>query len=176
MTPGASDLLRLETWNALKGAAWAMFRKISEEMERSDLTKAQHGLLHVLLREAEPLTPQEIARRCDVTPATVTGILNKLEDGGFVERLRVSPDRRVVHVRVTKKGEASMHEWRETFQRHLGEVMSPLSEGEMRTLVALLTRIAPPVEGPPGGFGALIRHDAAGGPPKRAAAKRRKKR
>jgi DNA-binding MarR family transcriptional regulator len=50
---------------------------------------AQHG----------PLTPSTIARRAGLHPATMTGILDRLERGGWVTRERDADDRRAVLVR-----------------------------------------------------------------------------
>jgi len=139
-----------------------MFHRMGEEAGRADATPAQVGLLHMLIEAGEPLTPREIAKRLEVTPATITGALNRLEESGHVERARESKDRRVVHVRVTPKGRALAKRWREAWWGHFDEVFGPLSDEELRTLVDLLTRVAPPIRGPPGGFGALLRRDAAG--------------
>lgn len=50
------------------------------------------------------MTPSEIAQSLLLTLGTVTTSLNKLEDKGYVQRVRSNTDRRVVHVSLTEKG------------------------------------------------------------------------
>lgn len=155
------DALDLAAWSALKGVAWSIFSGFGAPAPKGEATPAQMGLLHVLLEAGEPLTPREIATRLDVTPATITGALNGLEEAGFVERLRESADRRVVHVRVTREGRAAASRRRERMRAHLRETFAPLSDREIRQLAATLERLAPPILGPPAGFGQLLRREAA---------------
>ncbi|WP_238140201.1 MarR family winged helix-turn-helix transcriptional regulator, partial [Streptococcus suis] len=49
-------------------------------------------------------TPSDIARALMVTLGTVTTSLNNLERKGYIERVRSTKDRRVVHLYLTKKG------------------------------------------------------------------------
>ena len=58
------------------------------------------------LRPGHPLTMGEVARgiRCD--PSTITGIADRLEERGLVERLPSESDRRVKSLALTKSGEA----------------------------------------------------------------------
>jgi MarR family transcriptional regulator, organic hydroperoxide resistance regulator len=58
------------------------------------------------LRPGRPMTMGEVARgiRCD--PSTITGIADRLEERGLVERVPSERDRRVKSLVLTKKGEA----------------------------------------------------------------------
>ena len=49
-----------------------------------------------------PVSPGELAAQLHVHPATMTGILDRLEKGGWVARERDSPDRRKVKVRAIR--------------------------------------------------------------------------
>ncbi|MFX3653800.1 MarR family winged helix-turn-helix transcriptional regulator, partial [Streptococcus suis] len=49
-------------------------------------------------------TPSDVARTLMVTVGTVTTSLNTLERTGYVERIRSTKDRRVVHLSLTQKG------------------------------------------------------------------------
>lgn len=49
-------------------------------------------------------TNREIAAAADASPATVVGILDKLEAKGLIMRARSTSDRRSVHIRLTEKG------------------------------------------------------------------------
>lgn len=51
-----------------------------------------------------PVTVGRLADQLGASPATTTAIVNRLEQGGYVERERTERDRRLVHVRVTTAG------------------------------------------------------------------------
>jgi DNA-binding MarR family transcriptional regulator len=49
-----------------------------------------------------PVSPSELARRAGVHPATMTGILDRLERGGWISRDRDPGDRRAVAIRAER--------------------------------------------------------------------------
>src|SRR4029434_10305535 len=55
-----------------------------------------------LINRHGPLNPSALARRAGLHPATMTGILDRLERGGWVTRDRDPNDRRAVVVRVRR--------------------------------------------------------------------------
>jgi DNA-binding MarR family transcriptional regulator len=55
-----------------------------------------------LINRDGPLSPSALARRAGLHPATMTGILDRLERGGWVARERDPADRRAVVVRVRR--------------------------------------------------------------------------
>jgi DNA-binding MarR family transcriptional regulator len=59
------------------------------------------------IEEGEPgrATHSELAKRCLITPATLTGIVSTLEKAGYVRRERDKADRRVVWLLLTDSGE-----------------------------------------------------------------------
>jgi MarR family transcriptional regulator, organic hydroperoxide resistance regulator len=58
----------------------------------------------VLLGRTDNLPLRDVAERCYVSSATVTGVVDTLERDGLVVRERDTTDRRVVRVRLTKPG------------------------------------------------------------------------
>ncbi len=56
------------------------------------------------LEEFGPLPPSQIARNMMVKSSTVTGVVDRLEKKGFAERMRNSPDRRVITIQLTEAG------------------------------------------------------------------------
>src|SRR5690349_21852556 len=53
-----------------------------------------------LVALAGPLTAGELARQTGLTTASITGVLDRLEEGGFVRRERDPKDRRRVNVKL----------------------------------------------------------------------------
>lgn len=69
----------------------------------SDVTIKEMHTIDVI-GEKKDATPTDVARTLIVTLGTVTTSLNNLERKGYIERVRSTKDRRVVHLYLTKKG------------------------------------------------------------------------
>ena len=65
---------------------------------RLELKDVDFDCLNLIDRHG-PLSPSALARRAGLHPATITGILDRLESGGWVIRARDPSDRRAVLVR-----------------------------------------------------------------------------
>ncbi len=157
--------LTVRTWDALKGAFWPIFLAIGEKTREAGTTPAQISLLFVLFSSAGTMTPAAVARVLGVTPGTVTGTLNPLEDMDLIERVRgETADRRVVQLRLTPKGRGLLKGWLESSRVIIEERMGPLSVEERRTLTALLARIGPPIPGVPETLASTLRLKPPGRP------------
>lgn len=55
-----------------------------------------------LIGRAGPVSPGALAETVGVHPATMTGILDRLEEGGWIARERSTEDRRKVHLRALR--------------------------------------------------------------------------
>ncbi len=73
-----------------------------------DLTGPQLACMRQLARNGETATTQ-LAEEVSLSPATVTGILDRLEQGGLVERQRHQDDKRRVMVALTGAGRDALH-------------------------------------------------------------------
>ena len=62
------------------------------------------GILRVLADAPAGLTNAEIAEILDIRPSSVSATLNRLEDGGLIEREPSAHDKRVVIVRLSDRG------------------------------------------------------------------------
>lgn len=84
-----------------------VFQVINEQSQKvkreTGLTGPQIWTIKTILDEA-PLSVKDLAQRVYLHPATVVGIIDRLEDNGFVTRTRSLEDRRVVLVGLTAKG------------------------------------------------------------------------
>ncbi|MFV8751632.1 MarR family transcriptional regulator [Nannocystaceae bacterium ST9] len=85
----------LEAGRALGGAA-IMFHSIVAE--KQGLSPTEEKTLDLLQRFG-PLSAGELASKCGLAAPSVTGLINRLEKKGFVERLEDPLDRRKVRVR-----------------------------------------------------------------------------
>lgn len=81
----------------------------ANELYTKELNKKYHvssAQLNCILtlHEYGPLPPSKIASHIMVKSSTVTGVVDRLEKKGFVERMRNSPDRRVITIQLTEAG------------------------------------------------------------------------
>src|SRR5215467_10921163 len=68
------------------------------------LTPSQYNILRILRGEGKPLPILEIASRTITVVPGITGLIDRLEQAGFVNRLRCAKDRRVIYVALTDHG------------------------------------------------------------------------
>jgi DNA-binding MarR family transcriptional regulator len=81
-----------------------VIQEYSKEVEHTTgLTSSQLWAIKVLA-EGAPMIVSELARRMYLHPATVVGILDRLESHDLIKRTRSKEDRRVVWVELTLKG------------------------------------------------------------------------
>lgn len=99
----------------LNNAARLLQRRFSTKLLHYKVTPPQWGVL-VALWEQDGLSLSELAKRSFFDGPTMTGIVDRLESSGLVERRRDSQDRRVISVYLTEGG------------RQLQSVLPPLSE------------------------------------------------
>ena len=99
--------------------------------------------LHCLLAlyENGPLPPSQIARHIMVKSSTVTGIIDRLEQKGFVERLRNSPDRRVITIRLTEAGKELAHNAPPPIQHKIVDGLRKLPEKEINQIILSLSKL-----------------------------------
>lgn len=72
--------------------------------ERYGLTSAGMSVLLLLHHHGE-MSHRDLANRCYVRPATLTGIIDTLEKADLVERRRPAEDRRAVRLALTLEGD-----------------------------------------------------------------------
>lgn len=105
-----------------------------------EVTHAQLRSIAALGRENE-MTVGEIARSADLTPATVTGIIDQLEAANIVQRTRSTQDRRVCNVSLTPVGwsllEETLTKWQTIWEHELADV----TEEEIATAVRVIRHV-----------------------------------
>lgn len=88
-----------------------------------------------------PLTATAISREIHVSPSTVVGILDRLEDKGLIRRERSREDRRIVFVAATEAGIDLAKSTPSPLQKKLADALMALPELEQATITLSLERI-----------------------------------
>jgi DNA-binding MarR family transcriptional regulator len=84
-----------------------------------------------LIAESAPIKVSVLARRMYLHPATVVGILDRLEGHGLVTRTRSLEDRRVVEIELTDKGKILVAQSPVVAQGLLVKGLEPLPEEKL---------------------------------------------
>jgi DNA-binding MarR family transcriptional regulator len=105
------------------------------------LSYGQVRALFTLERE-ERATAGQLAKAADLTPGTMTALLDQLERDGMVQRTRSTDDRRVVYVSLTPAGRTELHTKRTRWQRLWEEELQSLSDDDLRVATDVMRRIA----------------------------------
>lgn len=108
------------------------------------LTSSQYNVLRILRGAGKPLPCCEIVdRMIQVVPA-MTGLLDRLEQLGFVERERCSEDRRVIYVSLTEQARSVLGQLdKPVLELHRG-LLGHLSAAELQELTRLLEKAREP--------------------------------
>lgn len=126
---------------SFKAAMVAVRRLRGRETHRpGELSYAQYGVLFGLA-EAGALPAGELAVAVDLSPATVTQMLESLARTGLVERTRSEDDKRVVLSSLTDRGHELIEQRRSFFERHWRDALAEFGDDELLTAAAVLERI-----------------------------------
>ncbi len=93
--------------------------------------------------ESEKTSLGDVARRLMVTPAVVTGLIDRLEKRGYVRRINSTDDRRRVLLALTDEGRAAAESVSNLLQQEMATALSAFSSEEMDELDRCLTRLRP---------------------------------
>src|SRR5438477_3540538 len=94
----------------------------------------QYNILRILRGEGKPLPILEIASRTITVVPGITGLIDRLERAGFVNRLRCDRDRRVVYVAMADRGTAALAALEETLDALLRKLLGYLYTAELQHL------------------------------------------
>jgi MarR family transcriptional regulator, organic hydroperoxide resistance regulator len=106
------------------------------------LTFAEVRALIALGQEGDTVTAGALARAADLNPATVTALLDSLEERGIARRTRAEHDRRCVVVSLTDAGREQLAQARARWEAKLDATLADLPESEVVAAAAVLRRLA----------------------------------
>jgi DNA-binding MarR family transcriptional regulator len=133
-----------EIVSAIRQLSRAVYMDSTKMSRRYGLTSPQSGVLRALFTQG-PLSSTELSRRLFVTPSNITGIIDRLEKKGLVERLPKARDRRVTMITLTPQGQVRSRGLPDPIEKKLISGLGDLQESAvedlsdtMRRLIALL--------------------------------------
>ena len=121
-----------------------IFTKILRDFNISEITAAQGRVLFPLW-QVEEISFQELKKKAMLSKATLSYMLNKLEEAGYIQRVPVDNDKRTFTIKLTKKKEALQdkffqvsNEMRDIYYRNFAEHEINDFENYLRKLLSNL--------------------------------------
>jgi DNA-binding MarR family transcriptional regulator len=131
-----------ELARSFKTAMAAVRRLRGRETHRpGELSYAQYALLFSLADAGGERSVRELATAADLSPPTVTQMLDHLAAMGLVERVRSELDKRVVLTSLTEPGHAVIAERKALFEPRWRLTLAEFDEHELAIAAAVLARL-----------------------------------
>ncbi len=93
------------------------------------------------IRDDGPMTSANLAKKVYLSPSTVVGIIDRLEEKNLVTRNRDSKDRRQVHIAITPSGAELIEAAPSMLQETLSAALGELSEIEQVSITLALEKL-----------------------------------
>jgi DNA-binding MarR family transcriptional regulator len=87
------------------------------------------------------LNPADLAERSGVTRATMTGLLQGLENDGLIKRTSCHDDKRMCWVELTARGRKYVDGVLPGLFRRVSDLMGELSEKDRKSLMGVLEKV-----------------------------------
>lgn len=128
------------TWVQIARVAHKMELRLNAELARHNLTLAQFEVLFFL--DARPgMTQQDLAAELLVSKGNVCGLINRLTDGGLVERHNHPEDKRSYQLFLSAAGESALKDALPLHDSVVKDVITALAEKERALMSKFLMRI-----------------------------------
>ena len=133
--------LSLATFRRLMRATLRIKRAIGPLLTEAGLTGAQFHTLVRIPDQGIPVT--RLAAKAWADPGNASGVIDRLEREGLVQRRPAAHDRRVVLVHATATGRQRVAELWPAYLDCIRRNMAPLRDEELNSLGGLLEKLGP---------------------------------
>ena len=114
--------------------------RLSMHLSRGKVSFPQYFLLGFLSHGTQ-FTMSEIASKMGHTTAAATGLVDRLENQGYVTRAHGTDDRRKIRVRITRRGLSLVSQIRADMVDNLVKMMNQLNVAEQKAWVQIYEKI-----------------------------------
>lgn len=113
--------------------------------DRFGITMQQFATLHVIKNGEDPMYLSDISEKVFLNQSTLTGVIDRMERDGLVQRERSTEDRRKIAIHLTPKGNRLTETIPFSPMEMFRELIRPLARAEKKTLLELLRKISAPL-------------------------------
>jgi MarR family transcriptional regulator for hemolysin len=132
----------------LFGTARAWRTKLDQRLRPLGLSQGKWRTLVLLSQGGNKLTQKEIAERMGIEEPTLAGLLDRLQEGGWIKRRESPNDRRCKIVHLQRRSKAVLDEIFNTAQGLRHELIEDISQDDLEACVRVLTQIRKKAEEP----------------------------
>lgn len=130
----------LKLFIVLSRAYRAVNEHVNKQIYSFGVNPTEFAVLELLYHKGEqPL--QQIGGKILLASGSITYVVDKLEDKGYLRRVACPNDRRVTYAQITEKGKQFIEKVFPEHEALINEVMSSLSQEEKETAIALLKKL-----------------------------------
>jgi DNA-binding MarR family transcriptional regulator len=126
---------------AVMSTAEAFLRESQRLFRPYGLTAAQYNVLNILSDRSEGMSQRELSDELVVDRSNVTGLLDRMENAGWVRRSDHPSDRRVYQVVMTPSGRRLWERVHPLYQEAVAQITSKLSARRMRDCLKVLEQL-----------------------------------
>jgi DNA-binding MarR family transcriptional regulator len=122
---------------------------IEKELRNADISgvlPAHGSILYFLFKQSAPVAMKEVVEQVGRVKSTVTGMINTLEQHGYVEKFQSLEDGRVMLVQLTEKGRTIRPDFEKISKKLQKKVVGDMPSDDRETLVRLLMQVAANLE------------------------------
>lgn len=119
-----------------------MHRFSHRAMHEGNHFKGAQSRLLTVVAENDGITQRELAEILDVRPSSLTAMVVKMEQYGFVERKQDDKDQRVMHIYITDSGKEVESKSKSDIQGLVNSVFKNLSEEEIKQMLAITEKLS----------------------------------
>lgn len=117
-----------------------LHKQLLAQLKDTGLTLGQPKVLDYL-RQHDGANQSEIARACHIEPASLTSVLNRMEEKALVERRTQQGDRRSFSVYLTEQGHQLALRVSQAFEELEAQALQGVSEAEREQFLAVFRRV-----------------------------------
>lgn len=135
----------------LFGTARAWRTKLDQRLRPLGFSQGKWRTLIHLSLAGNKLTQKEIAERMGIEGPTLAGLLDRLQDGGWIERRESPEDRRCKIVHLQRRSEAVLKKIFNAAHELRDELLNDISQRDLDTCIRVLAQIRDKAEQPANG-------------------------
>ncbi|MBA6234425.1 MULTISPECIES: MarR family winged helix-turn-helix transcriptional regulator [unclassified Colwellia] len=114
----------------------------SKQLNKTSGLTTPQLLIMLEIDKTSGINSSQVAKNVNLSAATVTNILDRLENKGLVSRVRSTQDKRKVSLYLTEDGKALLLNAPQALQEHFIENFANLAQWEQSQLLSSMERLA----------------------------------
>ena len=116
-------------------------RRLAPILDKAGITPQQWGVLLAIASSAEPYSLAALARKLAVTKQNMTGMVDRLEQLGLIEREEDPTDLRSSRLRLSRRGRATLDRFKVPYEEWLRGLGGREVEQLERAINRLISRL-----------------------------------